>query len=83
MKHDVNKVSATPNGSVVCGGGAGSPKQKSCPGKSPNNKLHITTSLTFQDLQSEAGQGVESVKEDLSGTMKRQKVMLCSDLVNC
>ena len=83
MKQEVNKVSATPNGSVVSGGGVGSlgsPRQKCSP---PDNKLHITTSLTFQNLQSEAGQGVESMKEDSSETMKRQKVTSCSAMVSC
>ena len=76
MKHEVNKVSATPNGIVVGGGGVGSlglPRQKNVPGKS---QLHVTTSLSFQDFKSEAGQGVESVEEDPSGTMKRQKVII-------
>ena len=81
MKQEVNKVSSMLNGSVFSGGGGGmgslgSPKLKNVPAKyqSSKHKLHVTTSLSFQDLQSEAGQGVESVEENQSATMKRQKV---------
>ena len=87
MKQAVHYLSsgsgATPNGSAKGGevGGLGSPgppRHKSVSRKSQNkvvkNKLHITTSLTFQDLQSEAGKGEESIELDQSGILKRLKV---------
>lgn len=84
MKQAVNILSATssatPNGSAVGGlgvGSPGSPRHKSAQGKSPKvekSKLTITSSLTFQDLHSEAEQGEEPATSDRSATLPRQKV---------
>ena len=71
--------SATPNGSASSGAGLRGPtRHKSSAGKHQNKvektKLHITSSLTFQDLQGEVegeGQGEESGR---AGTMPKQKV---------
>ena len=79
MKQAINLLgsadSATPNGSAI--GGKHQPARrkssvKSSQNKMEKNKLKITSSLTFQDLQGEAEEG-----EELEGsqTMPRQKVL--------
>lgn len=78
MKQALNLLgsadSATPNGSAI--GGKHQPAKrkssvKSLQNKAEKNKLKITSSLTFQDLQGEAEE------EELQGsqTMPKQKVM--------
>ena len=71
---------ATPNGTAVGGGGGGDwLKSPSAGGKMhEQNKLTITTSMTFQQSdgeEEEAGLGEGLISSDQSGTLKKQKVL--------
>ena len=76
--------STMPNGSTLGGGGLVSPGARhrmSVPSKE-KNKLHITTSLTFQESspdEEEMEQGEGPAELEPSGTLRKQKV--CSTLL--